>query len=150
MCSTCELLNRIQELMPSNCGVGEGPWESLGLWGDQSILKEINPNQWILEGLIDAEAEASILWPPDAKGWLIGKDPDAGKDWEQEKGTTEDEMVGWHHWLNEHEFEQTPGDSEGQGSLGCHSPWGHSLAWLSDWTTTKQNLGNFCTSLGTM
>ena len=77
-----------------------------------------------MEGLTDAEAP--ILWPPDAKGWLIGKDPDAGKAWgQEEKAMTEDEMVGWHHWLNEHEFEQTPGDSEGQGSLGFCSPWVH-------------------------
>ena len=68
--------------------------------------------------LANAEAEAPIFWPPDAKGQLIGKDPDAGKDCRQEKkGTTEDEMVGWHHRLNGHEFEQTPGDDEGQGSL---------------------------------
>ena len=131
--------------MSSNGGVGEGPWESPGLWGDQSILKEINP-EYSLEGLVDAEAEAPILWPPDAKGWPFGKDPDAGKDWGQ-KGITEDEMVGWHHRLNEHEFEQTPGDSEGQP--GVHGVT-KSLAWLSDWTTTEQNLGNFCTSLGTM
>ena len=70
-------------------------------------------------GRIDAEAETPILWPPDAKSWLIWKDPDAGKDWRQEeKGTTEDEMVGWHHRLYGHEFEQAPGDSDGQGSPG--------------------------------
>ena len=76
-------------------------------------------------GSTDAEAETPILWPPDAKNQLIGKDPDAGKDrrWE-EKGTTEDEMVGWHHGLNGHGFEQTLGDSGGQGSLACCSPWG--------------------------
>ena len=74
----------------------------------------------------DAEAEAPILWPPAAKSWLIGKDPDAGKDWRwEEKGTTEDEMVGWHHRLNGHEFEQAPGDGDGQESLVCCSPWGH-------------------------
>ena len=73
----------------------------------------------------DAEAEAPILWPPDVKNWLIGKDPDAGKDWRQEeKGTTEDEMVGWHHWLEGLEFEQAPGVGDGQGSLACCSPWG--------------------------
>ena len=76
-------------------------------------------------GRTDAEAEAPILWPPDAKNGLIGKDPDAGKDrGEEEDGETEDEMVGWHHRLNGHEFEQTLGDSEGQGSLACCSPWG--------------------------
>ena len=81
---------------------------------------------WIFIGRTDAEAEAPVLWPPDAKNWLIGKDPDAGKDWRQEeKGMTEDEMVGWHHWLSGPEFEQAPGVGDGQGSLVCCSPWGH-------------------------
>ena len=72
------------------------------------------------------EAEAPVLWPRDAKSWLIWRDPDAGKDWgQEEKGATEDEMVGWHHWLNGHDFEQAPGDGEGQGSLACCSLWGH-------------------------
>ena len=92
-------------------------------------IKPVNPkgNQpWLFIGRTGAEVEASILWPPDAKSWLIGKDPDAGKDWRQEeKGMTEDEMVEWHHWLSGHEFEQMPGDSEGQGSMACCSPWGH-------------------------
>ena len=71
------------------------------------------------------EAEVSILWPLDVKNQLTGKDPDAGKDWGQEgKEVTEDKMVGWHHWLSGHEFEQTLGDSEGQGSLACCSLWG--------------------------
>ena len=81
---------------------------------DSKEIKPVNPkgNQpWIFTGSIDAEAEALILWPPNAKSWLIGKDPDAGKDWEQEeKGMTKDEMVWWHYWLNGHEFEQTLGD----------------------------------------
>ena len=73
-----------------------------------------------------SKAETPILWPPDAKSWLIGKDPDAAKDWRQEeKGTTENEMVGWHRWLDVCEFEQAPGDGEEQGSLVCCSPWGH-------------------------
>ena len=76
-------------------------------------------------GRTDAEAEAPILWPHDAKNWLIGKDPDAGKDWKQEeKGMTEDEMVGWHHQHNGHEFEQALRVGDGQGSLVCFSPWG--------------------------
>ena len=94
--------------------------------------KEIKPvnskgNQhWIFIGRTKDEAEAPILWPPDMKSLLNGKDPDAGKDWRQEKKEmTEDEMVGWHHWLNGHEFEQAPGDGDGQGSLVCCSPWGH-------------------------
>ena len=93
-----------------------------------SKIKPVNPkgNQsWIFIGQTDAEAEAPIPWPPDAKNWLTGKDPDAGKDWgEVEKGATEDEMVGWHHQLNGHEFEETPGDSNRQESLVCWSPWG--------------------------
>ena len=77
-------------------------------------------------GRTDAEAEGPILWTPDAKSRLIGKDPDAGKDRGlEEKGMTEDEIVGWHHKLNGHEFEQISGDGEGQGSLACCSPWGH-------------------------
>jgi len=102
--------------------------------------KQIKPvsrkgNQpWIFR--TDAEAEAPILWPPVLKSSLIGKDPDVGEGWRQEeKGETEDKMVGWHHQLNEHEFEQTPGDSEGQGKLACCSSWSHKQ-WLSDWTTT--------------
>ena len=76
--------------------------------------------------MMDAEAEASVLWPPDAKRWLIRKDPDAGEDWgQEEKEMTEDEVVGWHHRLNRHESQQAPGDGEGQGSLTCYSPWGH-------------------------
>ena len=95
---------------------------------DSKEIKQVNPkgNQpWIFTGSIDAEAEAPVLWSPDVKSWLTGKDPDSGKDWgqEEEKGTTKDEMVGWHHWLSGHEFEQTLGDSEGQERLVCCSPW---------------------------
>ena len=80
---------------------------------------------WIFIGKTDAEVESPILWPSDAMSWLIGKDPDAGKDWRQEeRGMTKEEMVGWHHWLSGREFEQALGDSEGQGSLACCSPWG--------------------------
>ena len=95
---------------------------------DCKEIKPVNPKgdqSWIFIGGTDAKAETAILWPPDAKNWLIGKDPDAGKDWRQkEKGTAEDEMVGWRYPLSGHEFEQTPGDSEGQGSLVCYSSWG--------------------------
>ena len=93
--------------------------------------KEIKPvnlkgNQsWIFIGRTDVEAEAPILWPPAGRNWLIGKAPDAWKDWRQEeKGTTEDEMAGWHHWLNGYEFEEAPGVGDGQGGLVCCSPWG--------------------------
>ena len=92
--------------------------------GDCKEIKPVNPkgNQsWIFTGRTDAEAEAPILWPPGVKNWLNGKDLNAGEDWRQEKGTTEDEMVGWHHQLNGHEIEQALRDSEGQGSLACCS-----------------------------
>ena len=96
---------------------------------DSKEIKPVNPkgNQpWLFIGRTDAEAEAPVLSPPDAKNQLTGKDPDAEKDWgQEEKGVIEDEMVGWHHRFNGHEFEQTVGDSEGQGSLAFCSPWGH-------------------------
>ena len=96
---------------------------------DCKEIKSVNPKgneSWIFIGRTDAKTEAPILRPPDAKNWLIVKDPDAGKDWRQEeKGMTEDEMVGWHHWPNGHEFERALGGGEGQGSLACWSPWGH-------------------------
>ena len=85
--------------------------------GDQS---------WVFIGRIDAEAVTPILWPPHTKSWLIWKDPDAGKDWgQEEKGTTEDGMVGWHHRLNGHGFRWTPGIGDGQGGLACYSSWGY-------------------------
>ena len=96
------------------------PWTARR--SNQSILKEISPG-CSLEGLM--LKLKPILWPHDAKNWLIGKDPDAGKDWRrEEKGMTEDEMAGWHHRLNEHEFEQALGVGDGQGGLACCSPWG--------------------------
>ena len=107
---------------------------------DSKEIKPVSPkgNQpWMLTGRTDAEAEVPVLWPSDVKTWLIGKDPAAGKDWRQkEKGTTEDEMVGRHHWLNGHEFKPTLGDNEGQGSRACCSPRGPKESrWLRDWTT---------------
>ena len=99
---------------------------------NQPILKGNQP--WIFIGRTDAETP--IFWPPDAKSLLIGKDLNAGEDWgQEEKWVTEDEMVGCHHWLNGHEFEQTPGNSEGQGSLACCSPWGCRVR--HDWATKQ-------------
>ena len=102
--------------------------------------KEIQPihskgdQPWDFCRRTDAKAETLILWPPDVKNWLIGKDPDAGKDWRQEqKGMTEDEMVEWHHWLDGHEFEQAPGVSDGQGGLVCCSPWGLKELDMTEW-----------------
>ena len=94
--------------------------------------KEIQPvhpkgdQSWVFIGRTDAKAETTILWPPFAKSWLIGKDPDAGRDWgQEEKGAMEDEMAGWHHWLSGHKFEWTPVVGDGQGGLACCDSWGH-------------------------
>ena len=100
-------------------------------------IKLVNPqgNQsWIFIGRTDAETETPILWPSDSNSWLIGKDLDAWKDWRQEeKGTTEDETVAWHHWLDGHEFEQAPRFAERQGSLACCSPRGCKESYMTDW-----------------
>ena len=111
-----------------------------------NYYKPVNPkgNQpWIFIGRTDAEANAPILWPPDAKNWLIRKDSDAGKDWRQEgKGTTEDEMAGWHHRLSDgHEFEQAPGVGDGDGSLACCSPWGHKESDKTEWLNWTEHWG---------
>ena len=110
---------------------------------DCKEIKPVNPkgNQpWIFTGRTDAEAEVPRLWAPDAKSRLIRKDPDAGKDErEEEKGTTEDEMVGRHHRLNGHEFEQATGDSEGQGSLECCSPWHYKESDTTEWLNRTNN-----------
>ena len=138
--------------MLSNCGVGEDSWEPLGQQGAVPIylpwtdgtdaIKPVHPkgNQsWIIIGRTDAEAESPILWPPDVKNWLIWKDPDAGKDWRQEeKRTTEDEVVWWHHQLSGHEFEQTLGNAEGQGSLVCCSPCGRKELDMTEWLNNSK------------
>ena len=112
--------------------------------------KEIQPvhpkgdQSWIFIGRTDAEAETPILWPPDEKNWLIWRDPDAGEDWGwEEKGTTEDEMVGWYHWLDGHEFEQTLGVGDWQGGLECCSPWGRKESDTTEWL----NWADSCASL---
>ena len=113
-----------------NCG-GEDSSESLGQQGDRPVNPKGN-QPWLFIGRTGAEAEAPVLWLPDVKSQLIGKDPDAGKDWRQEeKEMTEGEMVECYHWLNGHELEQTLGDGEGQGSLVFCSPWGHKESGLS-------------------
>ena len=107
-----------------NCGVGEDSWESLGLQGDQPVHPK-GDQSWVFIGRTDVEAETPILWPPDVKSWLIGKDPDAGKDWgQEERGMTEDEMVGWHHRLNGEGFGWTLGVGDGQEGLACCGSWG--------------------------
>ena len=106
--------------------------------------KEIQPvhpkgdQSWVFIGRTDVEAETPILWPPDAKSWLIWKDPGAGKDWgQEEKRMTEDEMAGWHHWLNGHGFGWPPLVGDGQGDLACCSSWGHKESDMTErlnWT----------------
>ena len=104
---------------------------------DSKEIKWANPKRnqpWIFIERIDTETETPILWLPDVKNWLTGKDPDAGKDWRQEeKGTTEEKMVGLHYQVNGHESEQTLGDSEGQGSLMCCSLWSHKELDMTEW-----------------
>ena len=124
-----------------NCGVEKTLQSPL----DCKEIKPVHPKEnqsWILIGRTDAEAETPILWPPNVKNWLIGKDPDAGKDWRQEeKGTTEDEMVEWHHPLDGHEFDQARRVGNGQGSLVCYSPWGHKESDTTEqlnWTEAGQ------------
>ena len=95
---------------------------------DHKEIQPVHPKRdqsWVFIERTDVEAITPMLCPPDTKSWLIGKDPDAGKDWRQEKGAMEGELVGWHHLLNGHEFEQASGVGDGQGSLACCSPWGH-------------------------
>ena len=118
------------------------------------VCKEIQPvhpkgNEfWIFIGSTDAEAETPMLWPPDAKNRLTGEDSDPGRDWRlEDKGTTEDEMFGWHHWLNGHEFEQAPGVGDGQGSPAYCSLLGHKeldMMELLNWTyfTRRSCIGN--------
>ena len=123
-----------------SCGVGrlfvESPLDCKEI---QSVLSK-GDQSCVFIGRTYVEAEIPILWPPDAKSWLIWKDLDAGKDWgQEEKGMTEDEMVGWHHWLNGHGFGLTPGVGDGQGGLACCGWWGHKeldmIVWLN-WTNS--------------
>ena len=117
-------------------------------------MKSVNPkgNQsWTFIGRTDVEAEARILWPPDAINWLIGKDPDIGKDWRQEeKGMSKHVMVGWHHRFHGHEFEQTSGVGDGQGSLACCSPWGRKVSDTTErlnWTEEFTPFAPLCSWL---
>ena len=114
--------------------------------------KEIQPVHpkgdqfWVLIGRTDVEAETPVLWPPDVKSWLIWKDPDTGKDWRrQKKGTTEDEMVGWHHRLNGHGFALTPAVGDGQGGLVCCGPWGYKKSDMTEWLNWTE-LNRYITS----
>jgi len=118
---------------------------------DCKEIQSVHPKgdqSWMFIGRTDVEAETPIFWPPDANNWLIWKDPDVGKDWRrEEKGTTEDEMAGWHHWLDGCESEWTPGVGDGQGGLACAVPGvAKSQTPLSDWTelNVKKQLKLLC------
>ena len=107
---------------------------------DCKEIQPVNPKRnqpWIFTGRTGADAEALTVSQPDVKSWLIGKDPEAGKDWKEEKGPTEDEMVWWHHRLNEHQFEQTPVVCEGQGSSACCSPLVGKKSEMTKWLSNK-------------
>ena len=122
-----------EELMLLNCGVGEDSWESFGCRENQPVHPK-GDQSWVFIGRTDAEAETPILWPPHANSWLIRKDPDTGRVWRQEeKGTTEDEMAGWHHQLDAHEFVWTPEVGDGQGGLTCCDSWGRRVR--HNWAT---------------
>ena len=115
------------------CGVEEDSWESLDFKEFQPVPPKGNQS-WIYIGGTDPEAETPILWPPYLKNWLIWKDPDAGKDWKwKDKGTTEDEIAGWHHWHKVDEFELTPGIGDGQGALAYCSIWGCTELDMTEW-----------------
>ena len=139
---------RAEELILLNCGVGEDSWESLGLQGHStSPFWRRSTSDFF--GRNDAKAEAPVLWPSHVKSWLAGKVSDAGRDWGQEKkGTTEDEMAGWHHRLNGRESEWTLGDDDGQGGLACYDSWGaiHVVAKtqtrMNDWAELNCTSGN--------
>ena len=131
-----------KELMLLNCGVGEDSWESLGLQGDPTS-PFWRRSAWDFFGRNDAKAETPVHWAPDVKSWLIGKDSDTGRDWgQEEKGMTEDEMAGWHHWLDGRESGCTPGVGDGQGGLVCGS-WGCKVGhdWVTElnWEGMKSN-----------
>ena len=129
-----------------NSGVEEDSWESwtLKISFDCKEIQPVHPTgdqSWVFTGRTDADAETPILWPPDVKGWLTGKDPDAGKDWgQEEKRMTEVEMVGWHHQLKGHEFEWTLGVGDEQGSLGCCSPWSRKESDTTEWLNWTKHM----------
>ena len=108
--------------------------DAFELWCWRRPVHSKGDQSWVFLERTDAKAETPVLWPPHAKSWLIGKDPDAERDWgQEEKGTTEDEMAGWHHWLDGHESEWTPGIGDGQGGLECCDSWGCKESDTTDW-----------------
>ena len=136
-----------KELMLLSCGVGEDSWESLGLQGGQPVHPK-GDQSWVFIGRTDAKAETPILWPPHVKSWLTGKDPNAGRDrGQEEKGTTEDEMAGWHHQSKGCEFEWTLGDGDGQGGLACCDSRGRKESDMTEqlnWTELNPIICKVC------
>ena len=133
-----------------NCGVEKTLESPL----DCKEIQPVHPNadqSRVFTGRTDIEAETPVLWPPNVKSWLLWKDHDAGKDWgQEEKGTTEDEMVGWYHWLNGHEIAQTPGVGDGQGGLACCSPWSRKESDTTEqliWTELKKCIVRYASFL---
>ena len=126
--------------MRLNCGVGDDSWRSPLDCEKIQLVHSEGDRPWVFFGRNDVKAETPVLWPPHVKSWLIGKDSDAGRDWEQEeKGTTEGEMAGWHRWLDGRESEWTPGVDDGQGGLACFYSWGHKESDTTEplnWTNT--------------
>ena len=124
---------RAKELMLLNCGLEKTLESPL----DCKEIQPVHPKgdqSWVFFGRNDAEAETPVVWPPHAKSWLMGKDSDAGRDWgQEEKGTTEDEMAGWNHWLDGRESEWTPGVGDGQGGLACCDSWAHKESNTTEW-----------------
>ena len=111
---------------------------------DIQLVHSKGDQSWVFIGRNDAKAEAPVLWPPHAKSWLIGKDSDAGRDWgEEEKGTTEDEMTGWHHWLDGRESEWTPGVGDGLGGLACCDSWGRKELDTTEWLNLSELNHNY-------
>ena len=154
--ASMSMLKPLTMWITTNCGIFLIRWEhhttlpaSLeNCMQDKKQQLELEP--WIFIGRTDAEAEIPILWPPDAKSWLIGNDPDAGKDWRQEeKGTTEDEMVGWHHQVDGHQFEKAPGVGARQESLACCSPWGCKELDTTEWLNSNNNNNGWGVALQT-
>ena len=124
-----------------NCGVEKTLESPLDCKEIQPVLSK-GDQPWDFFGRNDAKAETPVLWPPRVKSWLIGKDSNAGRDWgQEEKGTTEDEMAGWHHWLKGRESERTPGVGDGQGGLACCNSWGHKESDMTEWLNwTEESL----------
>ena len=145
MCNLLEFDN-VYPLSPEKYMGTYKVWHRISWGGEIQPIHSKGDQPWVFLGRNDAKAETPVLWPPHAKSWLIGKDSDAGRDWgQEEKGTTEDEMFGWHHWLDGGEFEWTLGVGDGQGGLACCDSWGRKESDTTEglnWTELIYKLDN--------